>query len=247
MAYRHPVTQVKDKSPMPFLIFDPRYFLFALPALALVMFAQARVRSAYGRYSQVRNAYGLTGAEAARRLLDRAGLPHVSVRVVPGELSDNYDPREKSLNLSQGVANAPSVAALGIAAHEIGHAMQDAQAYAPLRFRSSLVPVTNIGSQLGFYIFFAGLLIHPLAWVGIGLFSLATLFTLVTLPVELNASRRGRQLLASSGIITGTEMGGVSAVLNAAALTYVAALAQALATLLYLLDVMGVFSSNDRR
>ncbi len=232
---------------MPFLFFDPRYFLFALPALALVMFAQARVRSAYGRYSQVRNAYGLTGAEAARRLLDRAGLTYVPVRVVPGELSDNYDPQQKVLNLSQGVASAPSVAALGIAAHEIGHALQDAQAYAPLRFRASLVPVTNIGSQLGFYIFFAGLFIHPLAWVGIGLFSLAALFTLVTLPVELNASRRARQLLASSGLVTPVEMSGVSSVLNAAALTYVAALAQALATLLYFLDVMGVFSSNNRR
>ncbi len=231
---------------MPFF-FDPRYFLFALPALALVMFAQARVRSAYGRYSQVRNSYGLTGGEAARRLLDGAGLTYVPVRVVPGDLSDNYDPRQKVLNLSQGVANAPSVAALGIAAHEIGHALQDAQSYAPLRVRASLVPATNIGSQLGFYIFFAGLFIHPLAWIGIGLFSLAVLFTLVTLPVELNASRRARQLLASSGLITPAEMGGVSAVLNAAALTYVAALAQALATLLYFLDVMGVFSADRRR
>ncbi len=231
---------------MPFF-FDPRYFLFALPALALVMFAQARVRSAYGRYSQVRNSYGLTGGEAARRLLDRAGLTYVPVRVVPGELSDNYDPQQKVLNLSQGVANAPSVAALGIAAHEIGHALQDAQSYAPLRLRASLVLATNIGSQLGFYIFFAGLFIHPLAWIGIGLFSLAVLFTLVTLPVELNASRRARQLLASSGLITPAEMGGVSAVLNAAALTYVAALAQALATLLYFLDVMGVFSADRRR
>jgi Zn-dependent membrane protease YugP len=231
---------------MPFF-FDPRYFLFALPALALVMFAQARVRSAYGRYSQVRNSYGLTGGEAARRLLDRAGLTYVPVRVVPGELSDNYDPQQKVLNLSQGVASAPSVAALGIAAHEIGHALQDAQSYAPLRVRASLVPATNVGSQLGFYIFFAGLFIHPLAWIGIGLFSLAVLFTLVTLPVELNASRRARQLLASSGLITPAEMGGVSAVLNAAALTYVAALAQALATLLYFLDVMGVFSADRRR
>jgi len=172
------------------------------------------------------------------------------VRVVPGELSDNYDPQQKALNLSQDVANAPSVAALGVAAHEIGHALQDAQAYVPLRVLQrvpDLVPATNIGSQLGFYIFFAGLFIHPLAWIGIGLFALAVLFTLVTLPVELNASRRARQLLASSGLITPAEMGGVSAVLNAAALTYVAALAQALATLLYFLDVMGVFSADRRR
>src|SRR5947209_2321190 len=121
---------------MPFaFFFDPRYLLFALPAFALVLFAQWRVQAAYARYSQVRNAYGLTGAEAARRLLDWAGLGHIPVRIVPGNLSDNYDPRSKVLNLSQGVASTPSVASLGIAAHEIGHALQDAQAYVPLRAR----------------------------------------------------------------------------------------------------------------
>ena len=236
---------------MPFaFFFDPRYLIFALPAFALVLFAQWRVRSAYARYSEVRNAYGLTGAEAARRLLDWAGLRHIPVQVVPGDLSDNYDPRSKVLNLSQGVAYTPSVAALGIAAHEIGHALQDAQAYAPLRARAAIVPAANLGTSLGFWIFFLGLIIHPLhflAWVGVGLFSIAVLFTLITLPVELNASRRARTLLSSSGLASPTEMDGVSAVLNAAALTYVAALAQALATLLYFLDVMGVFSSDRRR
>jgi Zn-dependent membrane protease YugP len=236
---------------MPFaFFFDPRYLIFALPAFALVLFAQWRVRSAYARYSEVRNAYGLTGAEAARRLLDWAGLRHIPVQIVPGDLSDNYDPRSKVLNLSQGVASTPSVAALGIAAHEIGHALQDAQAYAPLRARAAIVPAANLGTSLGFWIFFLGLIIHPLhflAWVGVGLFSIAVLFTLITLPVELNASRRARTLLSSSGLASPTEMDGVSAVLNAAALTYVAALAQALATLLYFLDVMGVFSSGRRR
>lgn len=229
--------------------FDPRYFLFALPALLLVMYAQARVRSAYARYSQVRNSYGLTGGEGARRLLDWAGLSHIPINVIPGELSDNYDPQRKVLNLSQGTASSPSIAALGIAAHEIGHALQDAQAYAPLRARAAIVPAANIGSQLGFFIFFLGLIVsslHWLAWVGVGLFSLVVLFTLVTLPVELNASHRARQLLSASGLVSSTEMGGVSAVLNAAALTYVAALAQALATLLYFLDVMGVFSDRRR-
>lgn len=228
---------------------DPRYFLFVLPALALVLFAQSRVRSAYARYTQVRNAYGLTGGEAARRLLDWAGLGHIPVHVVPGELSDNYDPQSKVLNLSSGVANAPSVAALGIAAHEIGHALQDAQAYAPLRARAAIVPAANIGSQLGFYIFFAGLIIaplHALAWVGVALFSAVVLFTLVTLPVELDASKRARVLLSSSGLASPTEMEGVGKVLNAAALTYVAALAQALATLLYFLDTLGVFSDRRR-
>ena len=236
---------------MPFaFFFDPRYLIFALPAFALVLFAQWRVRSAYARYSEVRNAYGLTGAEAARRLLDWAGLRHIPVQIVPGNLSDNYDPRSKVLNLSQGVAYTPSVAALGIAAHEIGHALQDAQAYVPLRARAAIVPAANLGTSLGFWIFFLGLIIHPLhflAWVGVGLFSIAVLFTLITLPVELNASRRARTLLSSSGLASPTEMDGVSAVLNAAALTYVAALAQALATLLYFLDVMGVFSSDRRR
>ena len=236
---------------MPFaFFFDPRYLIFALPAFALVLFAQWRVRSAYARYSEVRNAYGLTGAEAARRLLDWAGLRHIPVQIVPGDLSDNYDPRSKVLHLSQGVAHTPSVAALGIAAHEIGHALQDAQAYVPLRARAAIVPAANLGTSLGFWIFFLGLLIHPLhilAWVGVGLFSIAVLFTLITLPVELNASRRARTLLSSSGLASPTEMDGVSAVLNAAALTYVAALAQALATLLYFLDVLGVFSSNQRR
>ena len=235
---------------MPFgFFFDPRYLLFALPAMALVLFAQWRVRSAYGRYSQVRNAYGLTGSQAARRLLDWAGLGHIPVQVVPGELSDNYDPQTKVLNLSQGVASTPSVAALGIAAHEIGHALQDAQAYAPLRARAAIVPAANVGSQLGFYIFFIGLIIHPLhvlAWAGVAIFSAFVLFTLVTLPVELNASSRAKMLLTSSGLASPTEMDGVNAVLNAAALTYVAALAQALATLLYFLDVMGVFSDRRR-
>lgn len=229
--------------------FDPRYLLFALPAMALVLFAQMRVRSAYSRYSEVRNAYGLTGGEAARRLLDWAGMAHIPIHVVPGELSDNYDPQAKVLNLSQAVASAPSVASLGIAAHEIGHALQDAQSYAPLRLRASIVPAANIGSQLGFMIFFVGLIIpalHVLAWVGVGLFACVVLFTLVTLPVELDASRRARQLLSSSGLASPTEMQGVSAVLNAAALTYVAALAQAVATLLYFLDALGFFSDRRR-
>ncbi len=231
---------------MPFLFFDPRYLLFALPPFLLVLYAQTRVRSAYERYSQQRNAYGLTGAEAARRLLDWAGLGHIPINVVPGTLSDNYDPRAKVLNLSQGVAASPSVASLGIAAHEIGHALQDAQSYAPLRARASIVPIANIGSQLGFMLFFIGLFIHPLAWIGVGLFAFFVLFTLVTLPVELNASSRARQLLASSGLASPAEMAGVSSVLNAAALTYVAALAQALGTFLYLLDAMGVFSDRRR-
>lgn len=234
---------------MPFFFFDPRYLIFALPALLLVMYAQMRVRSAYAKYSQERNSYGLTGGDAARRLLDWAGLGHIPIHVVPGELSDNYDPRQKVLNLSEGVAHNASVAAISIAAHEIGHALQDAQSYAPLRARAAIVPAANLGTQLGFVFFFIGLIfapLHFLAWVGVGLFAVFVLFTLVTLPVELNASARARQLLTTSGIASPTEMQGVSAVLNAAALTYVAALAQAVANLLYYLEVLGVFSDRRR-
>jgi len=232
---------------MPFGFFvDPRYFLFVLPALALVLFAQARVRSTYERYSRVRNSYGLTGGDAARRLLDRAGLGHIPIQVIPGELSDNYDPQHKVLNLSRDVAK---IASLGIAAHEIGHALQDAQGYGPLRARASIMPAANIGSQLGFGIFFVGLLLpalHFMAWIGVLLFSVVVVFTLVALPVELNASHRARQLLHSAGLLNAAEMEGVGKVLNAAALTYVAALAQALAALLYFLDALGVFSPRRR-
>jgi Zn-dependent membrane protease YugP len=233
---------------MPFgFFFDPRYLILTLPALALALFAQARVQAAYSRYSQVRNRQGLTGGQAARRLLDWAGLGHIPVRVVPGQLSDNYDPQAKVLNLSQGVANNASVAALGIAAHEIGHALQDSQNYAPLRARAAIVPAANIGTNLGVILFMIGLFIsalHIVAWVGVALFSLSVIFALITLPVELNASQRARMLLTSSGMADGEEMAGVSAVLNAAALTYVAALAQALAQLLYFLEVLGVFSNR---
>ncbi|HZS92987.1 MAG TPA: zinc metallopeptidase [Chloroflexota bacterium] len=233
---------------MPFgFFFDPRYLILTLPALALALFAQMRVQAAYSRYSQVRNRQGLTGGQAARRLLDWAGLSHIPIRVVPGQLSDNYDPQAKVLNLSEGVAYNASVAALGIAAHEIGHALQDSQNYAPLRARAAIVPAANIGTNLGVILFMVGLFIaalHIVAWVGVALFSLSVVFALITLPVELNASNRARMLLTSSGMADKEEMAGVSAVLNAAALTYVAALAQALAQLLYFLEVLGVFSNR---
>lgn len=215
--------------------FDPLYFVFALPALLLGLYAQQKVHAAYSRYQQVPNSRGLTGVEVARRLLATQGLGHVNVEGTPGELSDHYDPRTKALRLSPDVARSPSVAALGIVAHEVGHALQDAQGYAPLRLRAGLVPLVNLGSWLGPILFIIGLLLQAtsLAWAGVLLFSGAALFALVTLPVEFDASRRALRLLQENFLVDRRELTGVRAVLNAAALTYVAALVQSLSTLVY--------------
>jgi Zn-dependent membrane protease YugP len=233
------------------MFFDPRYFIFALPALLLAFYAQARVSSAYGRYGKVANRRGMSGYDLARVLLRSAGLDHVTVEEVPGRLSDHYDPGKKALRLSQGVARSASVASLGIVAHEIGHAMQDATDYTPLRLRSGLVPIVSIGSWLGPIIFFVGLLLAgathstTLAWVGLFLFAGTAVFALVTLPVELNASKRALQLLDGYGMADGQELQQTRQVLNAAALTYVAALAQALSTLLYYAFLLTGFSRRD--
>lgn len=213
------------------------YFIFGLPALLLGLYAQFKVRSAYSQYSRVPNDRRITGLEAARYLLGSSGLGHVGVEGTPGQLTDHYDPRSKTLRLSEGVARSNSVAALGIVAHEVGHAQQDAMAYAPLRWRSALVPVANLGSYLGPIIFFAGLFLlgsYDLALIGVLVFAAAAVFALVTLPVELNASKRALALLQASGLaVSASEQRGVKSVLSAAALTYVAAVAQALSTLLY--------------
>jgi Zn-dependent membrane protease YugP len=224
--------------------FDPMYFVFALPALLLAFYAQAKVQSAFNKYSQMPNRRNLTGQEAARYLLS-AGQLSVSVEGSQGQLSDHYDPRAKILRLSPQVAMQSSVAALGVVAHEVGHALQDNDGYVPLRLRSGLVPVVNLGSWLGPIIFFIGLFFAPrtnLAWVGVILFALSAVFALVTLPVELDASRRAMQLLTNTGLVAGEEeRKGVSSVLNAAALTYVAAVAQALSTLLYYVFIVTGF------
>ena len=167
------------------------------------------------------------------------GLYHIQIERVPGDLSDHYDPSNKVLRLSDSNYNNYSVAALGVVAHEVGHAEQDARNYAPLRWRAGLVPVVNIGSSLGYILFFVGLFIVPqLAWLGVALFSTAAIFALVTLPVEFNASNRALQLLSSNGLVTSDERNQAKAVLNAAALTYVAALAQSLSTLLYFVFIL---------
>ena len=217
------------------MFFDPMYFVFALPALILAMIAQWRVSAAVNKYSRVPTGRGFTGARVARALLDSAGLHDVAVERVGGVLSDHYDPRSRTLRLSPGVFDTPSVAAVGIAAHETGHALQHADRYLPLQARSAIVPAVQFGSFLGPLVFFLGLLLNvpELAWGGVILFAGVALFALITLPVEFDATRRAKRLLAEHGFATGEEARGVNAVLDAAALTYVAGLAQALSTLLY--------------
>jgi Zn-dependent membrane protease YugP len=223
--------------------------MFMLPAFLLMMLAQWYVKSAYSRWSKVPARSRLTGAEAARRLISAGGLLGVQVEGVAGNLTDHYDPRQKVLRLSSGVYDSYSVAAVAIAAHELGHAMQDKEGYFPLRLRAAMVPAVNIGSYLGWILIVIGLLIQAtqIAWLGVIVFSLGALFALATLPVELNASRRARQLLATSGIIAGEdEMRGVNNVLNAAAMTYVAALITAVLQLLYWVSVVAGMGGRRR-
>ena len=213
-------------------------FILLVPALILGIYAQAKVSSTFKRYSQVPSARGLTGAQGARQLLDSSGLGDVAIEVAGSRLSDHYDPRNRTLTLSPEVGNSNSLAALGVAAHEAGHAMQHADGYAPFRFRSALVPVANIGTNLGFALFFIGLIFFrggPLLTVGILLYSAAVLFTLVTLPVELNASRRAMVELSNRNILVADELTGAKKVLSAAALTYVAAALMAILQLVRLI------------
>lgn len=218
-----------------FMMWDPMYWIIAAPALILALVAQWWVRHSYQKYLQVRNGANMTGIEATRHMMNRIGL-RLNVEQAPGVLSDHYDPRSKTLRLSQEVANQPSITSVAIAAHELGHAHQDAQNYTPMRIRSGLVPVVNFTSWLGPILFLAGLWlsIQPIAWLGVLAFGGAAFFALVTLPVELNASRRGMQMLEQSGILTtADERKKAKRVLTAAALTYVAALAQAVSTMVY--------------
>jgi uncharacterized protein len=226
---------------MWFRFLDPTYWIFALPALILALVAQAWVRSSYRKYLRVSNGTGVTGLEAAQRLMRMAGL-NLNIERASGELSDHYDPRKRVLRLSSGVARQASVASLAIVAHELGHAQQDAQNYLPMQLRSGLVPVVNFTSWLGPILFFVGLMLNAegLAWLGVLTFAGAVIFALVTLPVELNASRRGLRLLEESGLLVGQkEKQGARRVLMAAALTYVAALAQAISNLLYYVFLLG--------
>lgn len=211
------------------------YLLISLPALLLGLWAQFKIKSAFNTFSKVRTTTGMTGAEVARRMLDQNGLRNVQIEQVSGTLSDHYDPSTKTLRLSQGVYGTPSVAAAGVAAHETGHAIQDATNYGPLKLRGLMVPTVKIGSWIGPLVFMVGLAFSSenLAWIGIVLFSATALFSLVTLPVEFNASNRAKEWLANSGVVYSTELQGVNKVLDAAALTYVAGALQSLSTIFY--------------
>lgn len=219
---------------------DPT-FLLVIPALLLALYAQWKVKSTYEKYSQVPCSRGYTGAQVARYILDDYRLQNISVEPTPGELTDHYDPRTQKLCLSQGIYGSNSVAAVGVAAHEAGHALQDAKAYAPLKIRNGLVPVTNLGTTLAFPLFILGMFagLPQLMDIGIILFALAVVFSIVTLPVEFNASSRAIRVLADGNFLTEKELPMAKAVLNAAALTYVAATAMAVLNLVRLLALRG--------
>lgn len=220
---------------------SPLFWLFAAPGLLLGFYAQSRIKFNYMKYSQVTTASRMTGAEVARHLLDAEGLRNVRIETTPGMMSDHYDPRGKVLRLSQEVYYTPSVTAAGIAAHEAGHALQDAADYFPMRVRSFIVPIVQLAAQVAPWIFFGGLVVGSdgIAWAGILLFGAQTLFTLVTLPVEYDASARARRLLVSQGIVTRKEnIEGLDKVLGAAAWTYVAGAVSAVGSLLYLVAII---------
>ena len=225
-----------------FPIFDINYLFYMLPALLIGLIAQLYVKSKYSRWSQVQNRAGMTGTQVAQRLMERHGMYGLQLKGVPGQLTDHYDPRKKVLALSQGIAQQPSVASMAITAHEMGHAQQDKDNYLPMRLRSALVPVVNIGTNLGWIMIMLGLVLQigGLAWMGVIAFSAGVVFTVATLPVELNASRRALAMLTSSGMIMNQdEEKGVRQVLNAAALTYVAAIITSLLQLLYFTSLVG--------
>ncbi len=232
------------------MFFDISYLLIVLvPSLVLGFIAQALVKGKFNKYAQVRTMRGLTGAQVARKILDENGLYDVKVEETQGFLSDHYDPRSRTLRLSPQVARVPSIASVGVAAHEAGHALQHAKGYVPLQLRSALVPAVQFGSNFAPWIIMAGLLLFGLspflgevvAWLGVFGFALAALFSLVTLPVELDASARAKKLLYQGGIVDNRELDGVSSVLNAAAWTYVVAALAALLQLAYWVSrVMGM-------
>ncbi len=235
------------------MYFDPLYLLFMIPALLLSLWASFRTRSAFKKYSRQRTMTGLTGAAAAQRLLDRAGIGDVRVKRTQGYLSDHYNPITKTLALSEAVYGSPSVAAVGVACHEAGHAIQHARNYRPLWLRSLLVPTANIGSSVGYIVMFLGLMLMymgggalgpKVVLIGAVLFSAVLLFQIVTLPVEFDASARAKRLAVEYGIVAAQERQGMDRVLNAAALTYVAAAISTLMTLLYFLIRSGLLGGR---
>lgn len=233
-----------------FHFFDPMYFVFLAPGMLLAAWAKWRVSSAYAQGSQILSNRNLTGAQAAQAIMDAEGVSGVTIEPIRGQLTDHYDPRGKVLRLSEGVYGSTSLAALGIAAHEVGHAIQDAHKYTPLVVRNLIVPVAGFGSQAAFIVMIAGALLNMtnLVFIGVGLFSTVVVFQLVNLPVEFDASRRARAALAMTGMVSPDEDQTVGKVLNAAAMTYVAATLTSILTLLYYcfrLGLLGGSRSSD--
>lgn len=231
---------------MPGFYWDPTMILVLVGA-ALSMWASSRVNSTFHKYSQVRSMTGMTGAEAAKRLLNSQGIYDVSVQAVRGQLTDHYDPRTKTVNLSEAVYGQTSIAAVGVAAHECGHAIQDNVGYAPLRLRAAFVPVANLGSRMSIPLILIGFFLGmtPFVKFGIWMFVAVVLFQIITLPVEFNASSRAVRLLDQVGILQGQEVDGTRKVLGAAALTYVAAVAASMLQLLRLVLLFGGRRNND--
>lgn len=224
--------------------FDPIYFLFALPGMLLAMYAQYKVKSAFHRGSQIRARCGLSGAEVADLVMRNAGVTDVGIEPVGGQLSDHYSPGEKMLRLSEPVYGERTLSAIGVAAHEAGHALQDARGYPMLVIRNAIVPLAALGGNVSYLLIILGFMlqISGLLWVGIGAFSLTVLFQLINLPVEFDASARARKMLQAEGLVTAAEDEEVGKVLNAAALTYVAATLTSILILLYYLYRAGVFN-----
>lgn len=228
------------------MIFDPIYLLILGVGFLLSMGAQIWVKSAVNKWSQIPTTRGMTGRQVAQAILDARGIRGVTIEVVPGRLSDHYDPRSRTLRLSPDIYNGRSVAAAGIAAHEVGHAIQHQDGYAPMKLRQKMVPVANIGTSLGLWITIAGIMIgiSGLATAGVVLFGGFVAFTLVTLPVEFDASARAKKVLVGQGLVSGEEARGVSQVLSAAAATYVAAALTAIMQLIYWAHRAGLFGER---
>lgn len=222
---------------MPYFYFDYYYIILVVPVIIASLIIQSKLKSTYAKYSGVNNVKNLTGAQAAQMVLNYYGIYNVQIESTPGTLSDHYDPTKNVIRLSNGVYNSTSVAAIGVACHEAGHAAQHAQGYAPIKIRNTILPVCNIGSTLSMPLLLIGLVLsfEPLIWIGIGFFSFVSIFQLVTLPVEFNASKRALSVIESNGLLTFEEKQGAAKVLKMAAMTYVAALATSVAQLLRLI------------
>lgn len=229
------------------LFIDPLYLVIMIPGFLLAGWASMKVKTTFSKYARVRSSRGLTGAEAARRILQHSGIFDVHVEETQGALSDHYDPRSKTVRLSPQVYREPSVASVAVAAHEVGHAIQHARGYAPLALRSASVPLAQLGSYAPWIIMIGGFLLHltELVYVGVALFSITVIFQLITLPVEFNASSRAKDQLTRMNLVSGADARGVSKVLSAAAMTYVAAAVTAIMTLLYYLIRLGLIGGRD--